>query len=319
MMASPEVIGGADTHTDTVHVALITALGKQVSDREFPTTAAGYAAAIAFLTGHGILLRVEGTSSYGAGLAAACQAAGIEVVEVNRPSRGDRRRQGKSDPLDAFHAAQAVLSGRASAAAKDPSVEAIRSLHTARRSTVKARIAAMQQIHTALVRAPETVRAKYRPLTDTRLVTTLARCRPAAASEPITRSVLTALRSLAERHQFLGAQVKDLDSGIDELVTAANPGLRASHGVGSDTAAQLLITAGGNPERLGSEASFAALCGVAPVPASSGRTVRHRLSSGGDRHANNALYRVAIVRMSSGPTSPGRSPPADPNPKSSAC
>lgn len=302
-MTPPEVIGGADTHTDTLHVALITTLGQQLADHEFPTTAAGYTAAITFLTGQGALQRVgiEGTSSYGAGLATACLTAGIEVVEVNSPSRGDRRRQGKSDPLDAFHAAHAVLSGRATAAPKDPSIEAIRSLHTARRSAVKARTATMQQIHTGLVRAPEPVRGKYRELTDSKLVSALARCRPATASDPVVRSVLTALRSLAERHQFLGAQIKELDSTVDDLLTTANPGLRASHGVGSDTAAQLLITAGGNPERLGSEASFAALCGVAPVPASSGRTVRHRLSRGGDRHANNALYRIAIVRMSSHP------------------
>ncbi|NNG37116.1 IS110 family transposase [Nakamurella aerolata] len=303
MTTSPEVIGGADTHTDTLHVAVITTLGQHLDDHEFPTTAVGYTAAIAFLTSHGTLRRVgiEGTSSYGAGLAAACLTAGIEVVEVNSPSRGDRRRKGKSDPLDAFHAAHAVLSGRATAAPKDPSIEAIRSLHVARRSAVKARTATMQQIHTALVRAPEPVRGKYRELTDSKLVTALARCRPAAAGDPVIRSVLTALRALAERHLFLGNQIKDLDANIDELVTAANPGLRASHGVGSDTAAQLLITAGGNPERLTSEASFAARCGVAPVPASSGRTVRHRLSRGGDRHANNALYRIAVVRMSNHP------------------
>lgn len=125
------------------------------------------------------------------------------------------------------------------------------------------------------------------------------RSRPAATVDPIARCVLIGLKTLAERHHFLGVQIAELSTEIDELVTTANPGLRASHGVGADTAAQLLITAGGNPERLCSEASFAALCGVAPVPASSGRTVRHRLSRGGDRHANNALYRIALVRMSS--------------------
>lgn len=236
-MTQPEVIGGADTHTDTIHVALITTLGPQLADREFPTTTAGYTAAITFLTSCGTVksVGIEGTSSYGAGFTAACLAAGLEVVEVNRPSRGDRRRQGKSDSLDAVHAAPAVLSGRATAAPKDPSIEAIRSLHTARRSAVKARTATMLQIHSALIRAPEPVRSKYRTLTDKKLVTTLARCRPSINADPTVRCVLMGLRSLAERHQFLGTQVDELSTGIDELVTAANPGLRARHGVGADT------------------------------------------------------------------------------------
>ncbi|MCE0540859.1 IS110 family transposase [Kineosporia rhizophila] len=301
------VVGGADTHADTIHVAVIDVLGKDVADAEFPATGPGYAAAIAFLTGHGIVEQVgiEGTSSYGAGLALALAAAGLGVVEVNRPDRAERRARGKSDPIDAYQAARAVLSGRASSAPKNPATETVRSLHNARRSAIKARTATINQIHGMLVTAPEDLRAKYRDLKEKTLITTLARSRPGIGTDhtgdhAVRVSVATALKLLAQRYEFLAEQDKTLTAAIDEYVSAANPALRAAHGVGPDTAAQLLITAGNNPERLRSEASFAALCGAAPVPVSSGKTRgRYRLSRGGDRAANNALYRIAMVRWSS--------------------
>lgn len=299
---APVVVGGADTYADTVHVAAISTLGREVADWEFPTTAAGYRAAVAFLTSHGPVdqVGIEGTSSYGAGLARAVTNAGLQVIEVNRPSRADRRRQGKSDPLDAYHAARAVLSGRATSDPKDQSTEAIRSLHNTRRSAVKARTAATNQITAMLITAPDGIRSKYRALQGHPLITALAKCRTAVV-DPVDAAVLTALKALAHRHQFLTAQAEELSTLIDALVTTANPALRAAFGVGPDTAAQLLITAGANPDRLRSEASFAALCGVSPVPASSGKTTRHRLSRGGDRHANNALYRIALSRMAHEP------------------
>lgn len=299
---APVVVGGADTHADTVHVAAITTLGREIDDREFPTTAVGYRAAVAFLTAHGPVdqVGIEGTSSYGAGLARAVIDAGLQVIEVNRPDRTDRRRQGKSDPLDAYHAARAVLSGRATSDPKDQSIEAIRSLHNTRRSAVKSSTAASNQIVAMLITAPEPIRAKYRALKGQPLIKALAKCRTTVV-DPVDAAVLTALKALANRHQFLTAQAAELSTLIDSLVTTANPALRAAFGVGPDTAAQLLITAGANPDRLRSEASFAALCGVSPVPASSGKTSRHRLSRGGDRHANNALYRIAMSRMAHEP------------------
>jgi len=299
---APVVVGGSDTHADTVHVAAISTLGREVADREFPATAAGYRAAVAFLTSHGPVdqVGIEGTSSYGAGLARAVTNAGLQVIEVNRPSRADRRRQGKSDPLDAYHAARAVLSGRATSDPKDQSTEAIRSLHNTRRSAVKARTAATNQITAMLITAQDGIRSKYRALQGQPLITALAKCRTAVV-DSVDAAVLTALKALAHRHQFLTAQAEELSTLIDALVTTANPALRAAFGVGPDTAAQLLITAGANPDRLRSEASFAALCGVSPVPASSGKTTRHRLSRGGDRHANNALYRIALSRMAHEP------------------
>lgn len=250
------VFGGVDSHADTIHVAVISDNGGHLADAEFATTAPGYAAAPAFLAAHGqvVAIGVEGTASYGAGFTRAARAHGFRVVEVNRPDRAERRRTGKSDPIDAYAAARAALSGRASSAPKDDTVAGIRALHNAARSAVKART-----------------------------------------------GVLTALKSLARRVMDLTAEHDALTRALNTEVTTANPGLRAAYGVGPDTAAQLLITAGDNPERMRTEASFAALCGAAPVPASSGRTNRHRLSRGGDRAANAALYRIAPTRMAGDP------------------
>jgi transposase len=297
--ADQDVLGGVDSHADTLHVAVISDNGGHLADAEFTTTVAGYAAALAFLEAHGhvIAIGVEGTSSYGAGFTRAARAAGLHVVEVNRPDRAERRRVGKSDPIDAYAAARAALSGRASGSPKDDTVAGIRALHNAARSAVKARTAALNQIGHLLITAPDTIRTKYGQLKGTDRTDTLARLRP--SGDAVHTAVLTALRSLARRVKELTAEHEALTRALDGEVTVLNPGLRAAYGVGPDTAAQLLVTAGGNPERMRTEASFAALCGAAPVPASSGRTNRHRLSRGGDRQANAALYRIALVRMSS--------------------
>jgi transposase len=297
---STPIVAGADTHADTVHVAAVTLTGAAVGDREFPTTRAGYTAAIRFVASLGQVKRigVEGTASYGAGFTRAIIAAGIEVVEVTRAVKSTRRLKGKSDPLDAYSAARTALAGDGLATPKDDATSGLRALHIARRSAVKHRTAVINQIKAMLVSAPDTVREKYRGLTTLRMIDAIARCRPDTLADPWAQSVLVAAKLLAQRVQFLDSQSEILQTQIDALVTEANPGLRAAYGVGPDTAAQLLITAGTNPHRLHSEAAFAALCGAAPVPASSGKTTRHRLSRGGDRAANNALHRIALVRMS---------------------
>lgn len=293
------VIGGIDSHADTIHVAAIDTLGRELGDSEFPTTPAGYRRALVFLTGFGALecIGIEGTSSFGAGITSAARAEGHEVREVIRPQRSVRRMQGKSDPIDAYQAARAVLSGQARTMPKSDEVEAIRALLTTRRSATKARTATINQIHSLLVTAPSTVREKYRSLSGTKLLDALAACRP-ATQHGVTRAVLTSLKMLAQRHRFLTTQTRDLDGQLRDLVAATNLALLSAKGLGPVTAAQLLITAGGHPERLTSESSFAALCGTAPVPASSGKTTRYRLSRGGDRHANSALHTIATVRMS---------------------
>lgn len=306
MTANPDqttqVVGGADTHSDTIHVAALDEVGRELGDREFPTTPHGYADALAYLMSFGVLmiLGIEGTSSYGAGFTRATRQAGVQVREVIRPERTVRRMQGKSDPIDAYQAARAVLSGRADASPKGEHIEALRALNNARNSAVKASTAAMNQIHHMLITAPVPVREKYRPLKGKTLVKALAACRP-GTQDTTTRVVLTALKALAKRHQFLAEQANELEDQIGDLARIANPHLTSIRGVGPSTAAQLLITAGGNPERLRSEASFAALCGTAPVPASSGKTTRHRLSRGGDRAANCALHTIALSRMTFDP------------------
>lgn len=294
------VVGGVDTHATTHHVAAISSRGTELGDREFPATSAGYRRALAFLESFGdvVVVGVEGTASYGIAFTEAALKNGVPVVEVVRPDRSERRRLGKSDPIDAYQAARAALAEHRTSPVKNPHMEGIRALHNARRSAMKARCSAIRQIKQQLVTAPVAVREKYAHLSNEKLVTALARSRARAGRHPVERAVLIALKSLACRVLDLQTEHANLGKELDLLVTEANPALRAARGVGTDTAAQLLITAGGNNERLRSEAAFAALCGAAPMPASSGKTSRHRLSRSGDRAANNALYRIALVRMS---------------------
>ena len=301
MTASRAVVIGADTHLDTVHLAALSPTGASVADAQFPTHPAGYYLAVKWAQSFGAVLRagVEGTSSYGSGLTRALQDAGIEVAEINRSDRAGRRRQGKSDPLDAYAAARAALAGHGLAVPKDQTTSALRAILTARRGAVKARTAAINQIKALLITAPAELRERYRRHTTTTLIRALARCRPAAYADSTTVAMLICCKALAQRIAFLEDQDRTLTAELDRLVTAINPGLRAAYGVGPDTAAQLIITAGTNPHRLHNEAAFAMLCGTAPIPASSGKTNRHRLSRGGDRAANNALHRIALVRMSS--------------------
>ncbi|WP_371744502.1 IS110 family transposase [Georgenia sp. TF02-10] len=304
--APAAVIAGVDTHADTHHVAVVAAAtGTRLGDAKFPTTEAGYGDLLRFITSHGQVTTVgiEGTNSYGAGLSRHLRSAGVKVAEVLRPARQVRRRHGKSDPIDAYAAASAVLAGDRLPAPKaaDGDVEAIRALHLARRSAVKARANTQRQIKSLLVTAPEKIRAQVRNLTDTELLTRLAATRPAPATAGVEAATLTALRHLARRHRYLTEEITELEADLDTLLRRAAPALLATKGIGTVTAAQLLVTAGDNPDRLTSEGSFAALCGAAPIPASSGKTVRYRLNRGGDRHANAALYRIVLVRMSCDP------------------
>lgn len=297
-----QVIGGVDTHNDTHTAAVLDTTGQPMGHRQFPATAAGYAQLLAWLRSHGQLIRIgiEGTGVYGAGLARHLQAAGVELVEVDRPDRKTRRWQGKSDPIDAQAAARAALSGYATGIPKTRGggVDALRALRVARRSAITARADAQRRIKALIVTAPDPLRTRLRELGDQNLITHCATRRPdpANTADPATATAL-ALRALARRHQQLTDEITDLDALIKPLVTAINPALLTLHGVGVDIAGQLLVTAGDNPERIHSQAAFAMLCGVAPLPASSGRTHRHRLNRGGDRQANAALYRIVLCRL----------------------
>ncbi|WJK37727.1 IS110 family transposase [Solwaraspora sp. WMMA2065] len=300
--AAVEVVGGVDTHQDTHTAAVIDLVGRVLGTQQFPATTAGYTALLTWMRGFGRLPRVgvEGTGAYGAGLARRLRDEQVELVEVDRPDRKTRRFQGKSDPIDAIQAAKAALAGERTGTPeqRDGRVVALRNLRVARRSAVDQRADTQRQIKALIVTAPDQLRAQLRGLAVKQLIATCASLQldPADAAAPATAATI-ALRSLARRHQQLSAEITELDELLEPLVAAINPGLLAAHGVGPDVAGQLLVTAGENHDRLTSEAGFAMLCGVAPIPASSGRTNRHRLNRGGDRQANAALYRVVLVRL----------------------
>jgi transposase len=293
---------GVDTHMDTHVAAVVDDLGRMLGSAGFATSPAGNAELIRWAEQHGKVgqVGVEGTGSYGAQLTRDLQQAGHVVIEVDRPDRKARRARGKDDHLDAEAAARAVLSGRASTTPKtrDGQIEAIRALRVARRSSVSGRTAAINQLKALLLTAPADLREQLRTLTLTQLVTTAARLRPDEDLANPLAATKYALREIALRHQFLTEQLKRLDKHLTALVSAAAPSLVARHAIGTDTAGALLVALGDNPGRLRNESSFAHLCGVAPLPASSGKTTgRHRLNRGGDRRANNALWRIVLVRM----------------------
>jgi len=299
------VIGGVDTHKDVHVAAAISEVGRVLGTAEFPTTTSGHRRLVAWLRHHGEIAKVgvEGTGSYGAGLARFLAAGDVEVVEVDRPNRQLRRRRGKSDPVDAEAAARAALSGDATGEPKSRCgrVEMIRALRIARRSAIKARTQAANQLHALVGAAPDELRVKLRTLRLDALVARAARFRPGDIDTPIAATKL-ALASLARRFLELSAEVARLDAHLGRLVEQTAPRLVARFGVGTDTAGALLVAAGDNPERLRNERSFAALCGASPVDASSGHQRRHRLNRGGDRQANEALWRIVMVRLAWDPT-----------------
>src|SRR5215216_1941790 len=298
---------GVDTHTDRHVGVALDQFGRRLGTRSVPTTPAGFAALLVWARGFGVIeqIGIEGTGSYGAGLTRWLRARGAAVIEVERPHRHDRqarRRRGKSDPLGAEAAARAVQAGTVIGQPKagDGQVEMIRTLRLARRSAMKARTQAANQLHALVVTAPDDLRARLRPLSMAELITLVAAFRPVrtgtALGTPLAAAKV-ALKGLAVRYRQLGAEIDALDVHLEQLVASAAPELLAVKGVGTDIAGALLVAAGDNPDRLHSEAAFASLCGVAPIPASSGKTNRHRLSRSGDRDANRALYLLALGRM----------------------
>ena len=298
------VVGGVDTHKDIHVAAAVDDVGRILGTAEFPTTTRGHRALLAWLGRFGVVVRVgvEGTGAYGAGLARYLAKAGVNVVEVDRPNRQTRRRRGKSDPVDAEAAARAALSGEASGRPKSRTgaVEMIRALRVARRSARKARTQAVNQIRDLIITAPDELRSTLRDLTLKEVVDRAARWRPGPVTSPAAATKL-ALSVLAQRYLALGAEMERLDVELDRLVAETAAPLLERKGLGTDTIAALLIAAGDNPHRLKNEASFAALCGASPVDASSGKQQRHRLNRAGDRQANEALWRIVLVRMATDP------------------
>ena len=298
------VIGGVDTHKDIHVAALVDEVGRILGTESFPNDSRGYRQLRTWMARHGEVLRVgiEGTGSYGAGLSRHLLRVGVEVLEVCRHDRQRRRMKGKSDTIDAENAARATLAMDMVASPKTGtgSIEAIRALRVPRNSAVKARTQVANQIHTLIDTAPDQLRAHLRDRPIPQLVAEMARWRPAPPVDPTTAHRYS-LHLLARRWQTLSAELDDLNQQLSVLVNHTAPELVAVHGVGIETAATLLVAAGDNPDRLHHEHGFAALCGVSPVDRSSGRQRHHSLNRGGNRDANRALWRIALVRMATDP------------------
>lgn len=301
-MEGREVILGVDTHLDTHVGVAIDGVGRVLGTLIAPVGRLGYQELLHWCRSFGECTRagVEGTGTYGAGLARVLRDAGIEVLEVNRPDRSRRRLRGKSDPTDAENAARAVLSGDATAVPKQQSgvVEAMRAITVARRSAVKAKTQAINQLRALLVTAPDAVRSELLKSKPEHCVQACLQAE-ALGTTPLLKTLTCTLHILARRWTALTAELRELDSMLERLAKQAARRVLDRFGVGPYTAATLLVVAGDNPERLRSEAALAALCGASPLPASSGKTQRHRLNRGGSREANNALWTIAMVRMRS--------------------
>ena len=296
------VCGGVDTHRDIHVAAAIDPTGRLLGTESFPVNPAGYTQMCRWLCTHGPVVRVGGgrhrqlrrravTPSHQTGT-------GGSGGQTN-PTASSADAEAKTDTVDAYAAACATARGEADATPKaaDGAVEAIRNLHVGYESAVQARTSTTNQLKAVIVTAPEALRSELGGESTAALVKTCAGCRPSSGGDVAARYCKTALKNLARRYQQLKAEIGDYRTHLKRLRAQANPALLAAYGVGCETAAVLLITAGDNPDRLSSESSFAALCGASPVKASSGKIVRHRLNRGGRRQANKALRQIARTRM----------------------
>ena len=298
-----EVTGGVDTHADNHMAAAVDHNGGLLGVESFPASETGFEGLLAWLVGFGPVkqIGVEGTGSWGVGLTRFLHDEEIVVIEVDRPNRQKRRREGKSDPTDAVAAARAALSGEASVTPKtrNGSVEQIRVLMVARRSAREQRIQTLNQLRHLVFCAPEEIRIRFKDRPKMGLITEAANMRPHKGSDPVTYTTNLVIRNLAKRIKALNTEMAEIDRMLTGLIEDTAPELFELYGVGVDTAASLLVTAGDNPDRLHGEPSWAHLCGTTPLPASSRKVTRHRLNRGGDRQANAALYRIVLTRMSS--------------------
>lgn len=293
------MVGGVDTHKDLHGAAVVDERDAVLATQCFATTRRGYRQLLLWMRSFGDLPRVgvESTSTYGAGLLRSLQAAGVSVLAVTVPDRQDRRRRGKDDDRDAQNAAHAAFAGQRVVTPKtrDGMIESLRVLKACRKTAVRARKIALQMIPNTIISAPDEVRDVLRHLTRMQLIRTLAAWRPdLSAFRTVSSAYRIALRSLGRRYLELHDEIGDLDVMIGAIVDELAPLLVARNSIGRESAAQLLLTAGDNSERIRAEASVAARCGVSPVPASSGTITRHRLNRGGDRAANSALHIIAI-------------------------
>ncbi len=298
-----DVVVGVDTHKDEHLAVALDGLGGRLAELTIAANPEGYGRLLGWADDLGTVavFGVEGTGSYGSGLARFLRRHGRKVVEVSRPPRkGERRLAGKSDAVDAEHAAREVLAGKATAVPKlaDGIVEAIRLVKIARDSAVNAHSQAMITLKATLVTARHELRSQLEPLTDFKLMTACAALDDSGDIADPSVAMRQVLASLARRWLELHEEIKAHSRHLKKLTKTAAPDLVAAFGIGPDIAAEMLVTAGDNSDRIRSDAALAKLCGACPIPAGSGKTNgRHRLNRGGNRQANAALYRAIIVRM----------------------
>jgi transposase len=297
----PGIIVGIDTHKQTHTAVAITGLGARLAQLTIPVGTEGYRRLEAWACSFGKIraFGIEGTGSYGAGLSRFLRERGYAVHEVAQPDRRSRHRHGKTDHLDAEGAARALLDGQTAALPKSGTSECemIRHLKIARDTAVKGRTQAMLTLKAIIISAPAALRERLEACTTKMsLIRHLAALRPGPLTST-TASAKTSLRAIAQRWLQLDAEIKSHDVHLDQLTRRCAPIMAEAHGIGTATMAEMLILVGDNPERIHSEAALAKLCGVCPIPASSGKTNRYRLNRGGHRQANAALHRVAVVRM----------------------
>lgn len=299
-----DVVVGVDTHKDQ-HIAIaIDGLGGLLDQaKEVPANLDGYHALLIWAKSLGKVYAfgVEGCGSYGLGLARFLRRHDCKVFEVARPPRkGQRRLIGKSDPIDAEHAARVVLSGSGTATPKlaDGEIEAIRLIKIARDSAVKVRSTTIISLKTVLITASDELRRTLEPLSDHKLILACASLDSAGNIADPSIAARHTLAYLANRWLALHEEIKVHSAHLKALTKAVAPLMLERPGVGFDSAAQMLITAGDNAGRIRSESAFAKICGACPIPTGSGKTSgRHRLNRGGNRQANAALYRIVLVRL----------------------
>jgi transposase len=295
-----DFVVGVDTHRDQHVLSVVAApTGAMVAQRSVAASGRGYAQALRFADQHAAGVRVwaiEGAGHFGVGLARHLSGRGETVLEAGRSPRGERRLQGKDDGLDATRAARAALGNDALGVPRaGQRREAVRLLLVARRGAVEVRRRALVQLRSVIVTAPDRLREELQALPERRL---LERCSHFRRSSSLPVDELAAkvvLRTLARRIEAATAEANELEREILAHIRALAPQLLDEPGVGPIVAADVIV-AWSHPGRVRSEAAFARLAGVAPVPASSGETVRHRLSRGGDRQLNRALHTVVLQR-----------------------
>ena len=295
-----DAVIGVDTHKHTHTAAVVTPTGGLVAHITRPSDGPGVRDLLTFACGHAPGRRawaIEGTGSYGAGLTSALLEQGEWVVEIDRPRRPARRSGAKSDELDALRAAREALSREHLAQPRRRGDrEAIRVLLCTREAAVRGRTRSIDALHALVVCAPEAIRARLRGLRTRALLRHCARLRSGAGRSSEQRATIMALRSTARRALACETEAAELESALRVLVETLHPDLLAEPGVGVLSAARVL-NAWSHAGRIRSEAAFAMLAGVAPIEASSGQTVRHRLNRSGDRQLNRALHTIVLSRL----------------------